>query len=79
MCNLNTIKRRALDKLDVWVKEAITNNRDMNLPIDVINITIPSDTYFSNEEFHEIERNINTIEASSEGLRNYCRDRDIDI
>ena len=44
MCNLNTIKRRALDKLDVWVKEAITNNRDMNLPIDVINITIPSDT-----------------------------------
>ena len=79
MCDLNVIKCHALEKLDVLVKEAIKNNRDMECPIDIVNIAVPSESYFSIDEFREIRRNIETINASSEGLRAYCRDRDIKI
>jgi hypothetical protein len=79
MCNKDVIKRKALEKLDVLVREAINYNRDTKAPIEVVNITPPTETYFSFDEFHEIERNIDTINGSIEGLRRYCRDRDIKI
>lgn len=79
MCNLNSIKRKALEKLDVLVKEAISYNRDTKVPIDSVSIIPPSDTYFSEVEYREIERNMETINASSNGLRAYCRDRGIEL
>ena len=79
MCNRDVIKRKALEKLDVLVREAINYNRDTGVPIDVVHITPPTETYFSDEEFREIERNIETINGSPEGLRRYCSDRNIVI
>ena len=78
MCNINVIKRHALEKLDVLVREAVICNRDIHQSVDVVHIIPPSETYFSDEEFREIEHNIETINGSLEGLRSYCRDRDIE-
>lgn len=77
MCNLDIVKRKALEKLEELLK-GVLDYYNTTKDIHDLSINIPKG-YFSDKEYKEVKRNIDDINSSPCKFLAYCKYSGVEI